>query len=221
MSSMKEERVFIIGDIHGCLDMLKRLMDKLVWRPKKDKLIFLGDYIDRGENSKGVVDYIVALTKVSPHVECLLGNHEAMFLDYIFNINRKLYLINGGMTTLKSYGSGHPGEVEILLPPDHSSFYRSLKSFIELDDYLVVHAGFRPGVEIEAQSQEDMIWIRDAFISSHYDFGKKVIFGHTPFNHPLIMKNKIGLDTGAAYGNRLTCMELPEMRFHSVEAASS
>ena len=78
---MEDEKIFIIGDIHGCLDMLKRLMDRIPWRPDKDRLIFLGDYIDRGEDPKGVVDYILAMTKCSSRIESLLGNHEAMFLD--------------------------------------------------------------------------------------------------------------------------------------------
>jgi serine/threonine protein phosphatase 1 len=96
------------------------------------------------------------------------------------------------------------------------SFYQSLKSYIKLQDYYVVHAGFRPGVEIEDQEFEDMVWIRGPFIYSDYDFGKKVIFGHTPFPEPLIMDNKIGVDTGAVYGGKLTCLELPEERLYSV-----
>ena len=80
----------------------------------------------------------------------------------------------------------------------------------------MVHAGFRPKVPIKEQSLDDMVWIREPFIYSDYDFGKKVVFGHTPFSEPMVMENKIGLDTGAVYGNRLTCLELPEMRFHSV-----
>ncbi|MDY6974340.1 MAG: hypothetical protein SV775_18800 [Thermodesulfobacteriota bacterium] len=106
---------------------------------------------------------------------------------------------------------------QVLVPQDHMSFYRSLNPYIELQDYYLVHAGFRPGVPANKQSQEDMIWIRESFIDSDYDFGKKVIFGHTPFYEPLIMANKIGLDTGAVYGNRLTCLELPAFRFHSVK----
>ena len=89
---------------------------------------------------------------------------------------------------------------------------------MELRDYYVVHAGFRPGVDLEHQTEEDMIWIREPFLSSGYDFGKKVIFGHTPFSKPLVMDNKIGLDTGAVYGNRLTCIELPAERFYFVNS---
>ncbi|MDY6973688.1 MAG: metallophosphoesterase, partial [Thermodesulfobacteriota bacterium] len=78
---MDSKRIFIIGDVHGCLDMLKRLMDRISWQPDKDRLIFLGDYIDRGKDPKGVVDYILALVECSSHVECLMGNHESMFMD--------------------------------------------------------------------------------------------------------------------------------------------
>ena len=103
------------------------------------------------------------------------------------------------------------------IPPEHRVFLNGLKHWIELDDYYVVHAGFRPEVGIEEQTLQDLLWIREPFIYSSHDFGKKVIFGHTPFYDPLIMENKIGLDTGAVYGNRLTCLELPAMKFHSVE----
>ena len=98
------------------------------------------------------------------------------------------------------------------------AFLKSLRPWVELEEYYVVHAGMQPGVEIERQSLEDLVWIREPFIFSDYDFGKRVIFGHTPFSEPLVLKNKIGLDTGAVYGNRLTCLELPSFVFHQVEA---
>jgi serine/threonine protein phosphatase 1 len=210
---MESERAFIIGDIHGCLGMLNRLMDTIDWRPDRDRLIFLGDYIDRGTDSKGVVDFVLVLLKQSPLVQCLLGNHESGFLDFLSGGDIKTFLINGGETTLKSYQR----DGEILIPPDHISFYQSLRPWSELEDYYVVHAGFKPGVGMDDQSLEDLIWIREPFIYSDYDFGKRVIFGHTPFYEPLVTHNKIGLDTGAVYGNRLTCLELPQMKFHSVE----
>ncbi len=215
---MLNERLLIIGDIHGCLDTLKRLMDKIAWMPGRDRLYFLGDYIDRGINSKAVVDYILKLGSSSPHVECLLGNHEAMFLDFLQGNHQELFLRNLGKKTIESYQSEKRRVNEPLVPPDHMSFFQSLKPFIELEDCYLVHAGFKPGISIKNQSEEDMIWIREPFISSDYDFGKMVIFGHTPFHEPIVMHNKIGLDTGAVYGNRLTCLELPEMRFHMVEA---
>ena len=215
---MEKEKIFIIGDIHGCLDALKRLMDKIPWRPDRDRLIFLGDFIDRGESSKGVVDYVLALRRCSSQIDCLIGNHEVLFLDYMNGKDRGLYFRNSGWITLESYRADRPEWDGSLVPPDHMAFYQSLKTYIELEDYYVVHAGFRPGVEIEKQLLEDMTWIREPFIYSDYDFGKRVIFGHTPFHEPLVLENKIGLDTGAVYGNRLTCLELPEVRFYSVEA---
>jgi len=172
---MASGRTLIVGDIHGCLDMLKRLVDKIRWDPGADRLIFIGDYIDRGENSKGVIDFIIELKRDSQFVQCLIGNHEQMLLDYL---------------------SGS----------DLSSF----------DEYYVVHAGFRPGRSVQEQDIFDMLWIRDEFIYSSYDFGKTVVFGHTPLYAPMVLENKIGIDTGAVYGNRLTCLEIPETRFHSV-----
>ena len=218
---MEKARIFIIGDIHGCLDTLKKLINKIDWRPEKDMLIFLGDYIDRGPKPKGVVDYILELGRSSSHVECLMGNHEAMFLDYLSDRETRLFLVNGGGQTIFSYQKETPQGQSFFVPPDHIAFFNSLKPFIELENYYVVHAGLRPGLEMNKQSIEDMIWIRGAFIDSDYPFKKRVIFGHTPFPEPLIMDNKIGLDTGAVYGNKLTCLELPEMRFHFVKASES
>ena len=215
---MDSEKTFVMGDIHGCLDMFKRLMDMIAWRPDRDRLIVLGDYVDRGENSKGVVDYILALRRCSSQIECLIGNHEALFLDFISGKDQGLYFRNGGWSTLESYRADKPEGGGELIPPDHLAYFRSLNTYMEIEEYYIVHAGFRPGLDIKKQTLEDMVWIREPFIYSTYDFGKKVIFGHTPFYEPLIMDNKIGLDTGAVYGNRLTCLELPEFRFHSVEA---
>lgn len=211
---MDGKRTFIIGDIHGCLDMLKALMNKIDWDPQKDDLIFLGDYIDRGRNSKGVVDYIIELNKISRNIQCLMGNHEELFLNYINGNDEGTFLYNGGVSTLNSYYQNGNREIN----QDHISFYKSLLFMIELDDYYIVHAGFKPGVDIKDQSTKDTLWIREPFIFSDYDFGKRVIFGHTPFSSPLIMDNKIGLDTGAVFGNKLTCLEIPAMKFYSVEA---
>ncbi len=215
---MGPEKTFIIGDIHGCLSMLKNLLDKIDWVPDTDRLIFLGDYIDRGENPKGVVDYILSLVESSCNIDLLLGNHEVMLMDYLEGKGRDMYLLNGGITTVASYRAGRLEDQEPLVSREHMSFYRALRPYIELEDYYVVHAGFRPGIPVKDQSHEDMLWIRDRFVYSDYDFGKKVIFGHTPFPEPLVQGNKIGIDTGAVYGNRLTCLELPEFRFHFVEA---
>ena len=215
---MSQEKTFIIGDVHGCLDMLQQLIDKIACSPDRDTLIFLGDYIDRGDDPKGVVDYILELSRDFSKIETLKGNHEAMFLNFLRGIDSEIFMVNGGWRTLESYGAYNLQDDVSAIPSDHRKFYASLKMYIELDDYYIVHAGFKPGIEIENQVEDDMLWIRKSFTSSNHDFGKKVIFGHTPFQEPLVMKNKIGLDTGAVYGNKLTCLELPGERFHFVEA---
>ena len=215
---MESERIFVIGDIHGCLQMLKRLMDKIDWHPRRDRLIFLGDYLDRGEEPKGVVDFILELFQISPHVQCLMGNHEGVFLDYLAGGDIRMLILNGGAPTLRSYGIDPERPGDPLIPQGHMAFFKSLSLWVELEDYYIVHAGFRPRLDIQGQSVEDLVWIREPFIHSNYDFGKRVIFGHTPFREPLVMDNKIGLDTGAVYGNKLTCLQLPHMIFHSVEA---
>ena len=213
-----KEKIFIVGDVHGCLDMLKGLMGIIGWSPETDRLIFLGDFIDRGSQSKGVVDYVLEIAKLSERVECLMGNHERILLDFMDGRDTNTFFLNGGLATLNSYRTDQQKYGGFLIPDDHIAFFRSLKLIIELEDYYVVHAGFRPGVPISNQSTEDLLWIRDSFIFSNYYFGKRVIFGHTPFAQPLVMENKIGLDTGAVYGNKLTCLELPSLKFHFVEA---
>lgn len=210
---MKKNRTFVVGDIHGCLDQLRRLMEKIDWDPGMDSLIFVGDYIDRGENSKEVVDFILDLMDESPCIECLMGNHESMFLQYISGRDKDLYFMNGGLSTIRSYSR----DKGFFVPESHLDFYGSLKMYLELEDHFVVHAGFRPGRAPEDQVSHDMLWIRDPFICSEHDFGKQVIFGHTPFEKPLIKKTKIGIDTGAVYGGGLTCLELNEMRFYCVK----
>jgi len=220
MDLIKQEffdKTFVIGDIHGCHDLLVRLIDKIRWEPEWHRLIFLGDYIDRGKDPKGVVDYILELSRYGT-VDCLLGNHESLFLNYLSTGDPRLCLANGGLTTLNSYNIKGFVPSELMIPPEHLEFYRRLKLYVELEDFLIVHAGLRPGVHFNDQNPEDLLWIREKFIYSDYDFGKTIIFGHTPFHEPYVTANKIGLDTGAVYGNKLTCLEMPSMELISVEA---
>jgi serine/threonine protein phosphatase 1 len=109
---------------------------------------------------------------------------------------------------------------ELILPVDHQRFFEELRLYYETPDYLFVHGGLKPGVALAEQVEQDLLWIRGDFIASMADFGKKVVFGHTPFRQPLLMPNKIGIDTGAAYGNRLTCLKLPAEEFVAVGHAS-
>lgn len=211
------EKIFAIGDIHGCLSHLERLISVLDIRSNKDRLVFIGDYIDRGPDSKGVVDFILNLKDTFRKVTCLLGNHEQMLLNYLHGRDVELFLSNGGASTLASYGfqtfrennSSHVSDC-------HLQFYHSLLPFCEIDDYVFVHAGLRPGIPLAEQIPDDLLQIRHEFIKSRYDFGRKVVFGHTPFPAPLFEFNKIGIDTGATYGGHLTCLELPSMQIYQV-----
>lgn len=212
-------KIFAIGDIHGYILKLDRLMAKIHIDAEKDTLVFIGDYIDRGPDSKGVIDKILDIRKRIKNVVCLLGNHEQMFLNYYLEQRDEgLFLHNGGLSTLISYGFTHEGRKDLNVPDKHMDFFTTLRPYYETDDYIFVHAGLRPGIPIDRQNIDDLIWIRYEFINSPYDFGKVVIFGHTPlsFTEPLTDKNKIGLDTGAVYGGKLTCIELSEMKIYQV-----
>lgn len=212
-------KIFAIGDIHGCISKLDTMMAQLNIDAENDTLVFIGDYIDRGSDPKGVVDSILDIRKRIKNVVCLLGNHEQMFLNYYLeHKDEDLFMHNGGMSTMISYGFTPSGREKFTIPNDHMEFFVTLLLSYETDDYIFVHAGLRPGIPIQRQNFEDLLWIRYDFINSPYDFNKIVIFGHTPlsFTMPLIDKNKIGLDTGAVYGGKLTCIELTEMKLHQV-----
>ncbi|OIP90893.1 MAG: metallophosphatase [Syntrophaceae bacterium CG2_30_49_12] len=211
-------KIFAVGDIHSCLFKLKEMMTLLKIDPVADTLVFVGDYIDRGPDACGVVDLILRIKRTVNKVICLLGNHEQLFLDYYLEkINRKIFLSNGGMSTLLSYGlNGTCDGNTTNIPESHLQFFNSLYPYYETDDYIFVHAGLKPGIPLEQQDRDDILWIRNEFIASAYDFGKIVVFGHTPFSVPLVGVNKIGIDTGAVYGGKLTCVELPEIKIHQV-----
>jgi serine/threonine protein phosphatase 1 len=210
------QKIFVIGDIHGCFGQLCALMDKIPINFSRDQLIFIGDYIDRGSGSIEVVDYLIDLKKQLPGTIFLKGNHEDMLENYLDGSDRFTYLLNGGQRTLDAYLNhpNNPGGYPV--PSAHLQFFNSLHLYYQTDDYIFVHAGLRKKVPLESQKKMDVLWIRDEFIYSDFDFGKRVIFGHTPFKEPLMQTNKIGIDTGAVYGNRLTCVQLPEIDFFSV-----
>jgi serine/threonine protein phosphatase 1 len=212
------EKIFAVGDIHGCLEKLKELISLIELDEEKDTLVLIGDYIDRGPDAKGVVDYILDLKRSIEKVICLKGNHEEMLLNYVCHgRNREFFLLNGGRATINSYGQKDTEDgMEIDIPDDHMEFFKSLLPYYETEMNIFVHAGLKPGVPLEEQKREDLIWIRHEFIGSDYDFGKVVVFGHTPLMEPLIESNKIGIDTGAVYGRCLTCVELPQKKIYQV-----
>ena len=210
------ERVFAVGDIHGCFDKLVSLMQIIDIDLKRETLVFIGDYVDRGPHSKEVVDYLIDLAQQESRLVFLKGNHEQMLQDYLSGADKLGFLYNGGEATLESYVKSKDQSETSFMPPGHLEFFDNLRLYYETADYIFVHGGLKPAVPLSEQEEWDLLWIRDEFISSDFDFGKRVIFGHTPFREPLVLDNKIGIDTGAVYGNKLTCVELPAVRFFSV-----
>ena len=209
------QKIFAVGDIHGCFEKLCELMDKIPINMEQDQLLFIGDYIDRGPGSIEVLDYLIELEQRSPGIIFLKGNHEDMLQNYLDGSDRFTYLLNSGQQTLDAYLNNRKASEDYPVPAAHLEFLSALRMYYETKDYIFVHAGLREKVPLGSQKDADLLWIRDEFIYSDYDFGKRVIFGHTPFKEPLVQTNKIGIDTGAVYGNRLTCVQLPEVNFFS------
>ena len=212
------ERIFAIGDVHGCRARLERLLEILAASidKKEDSVVFIGDYVDRGPDSKGTVETILRFTEQYPRTVCLRGNHEQMLLDYLRGEDQLLYLINGGLRTLEEYGVSKEKSGLESLPRSHLSFFENLLYTFETEDYIFVHAGLRPDTPLQRQSRHDLLWIRERFIYSPVPFEKTVVFGHTPFAEPLLEADKIGIDTGAVYGGKLTCIELPSRKLIQV-----
>jgi serine/threonine protein phosphatase 1 len=210
------KKLFAIGDIHGRADKIDEMISRIEINPEEDTLVFIGDYIDRGPDSKGVVNSIINIRKKIEHVFCLLGNHEQMLLDYhLHRKNEEIFFMNGGNVTAFSYGLIRTNTgVRMDIPEDHIDFFQSLMLYYETDNFIFVHAGLRPGIPLGKQKKNDLLWIRDEFIDDRSILEKVVVFGHTPVTNPLIEKHKIGIDTGAAYGGKLTCVELTQMKFY-------
>jgi serine/threonine protein phosphatase 1 len=209
---MTNHRIFAVGDIHGCRGKLERLMEIIDWRPEnREELVFLGDYIDRGPDSFGVVEAVLELkNRYRDRVILLKGNHEHMFINFITGRENLALTANGVALTMRSYHNNSP------FPVTHLDFYQSLQLYYETDEHIFVHAGLRPGVPLAEQNETDFLWIREVFLDSEYDFGKTVVFGHTPFRQPFIIPGRAGLDTGAVFGGHLTCLEVLEGRLISV-----
>ena len=219
MNTGGTRKIFAIGDIHGCYDKLRRLMERLPYDPEQDTLVFLGDYIDRGGQSREVLDYLCQLHRQGKNVVMLIGNHEYLMLEYHRTGDPALlpFLRHLGIDkTLNSYGVSRPQSLHemFFLPEEHRKLFDSLLPYWETEDYIFVHAGLEPGLPLEQHDLSSLCETRSAFLSEEYDYGKLVIFGHTPFEMPLVTPTRIGLDTGAVYGNFLTALELPSRIFY-------
>ncbi len=212
---------YIFGDIHGCFDRLFELFGKVKETLNNDDvLIFLGDYIDRGKYSFEVIEYLLHIAGKQNRTYFIRGNHEAMLADYLAGRDTSSnYINNGGDVTKMSYRR-HFGDFTI--PAAHLEFFSSCLDYYEGEDFIAVHAGLDPRVgPLESQNRDDLVWIREKFYKSRHRWDKTVIFGHTP-THQLHGKlgqvywdeerNIIGIDTGAVYGGKLTCLVWPGKR---------
>lgn len=209
--------IVAIGDIHGCLGSLQALWKKL--EPYKEaQHIFVGDYIDRGPASRQVVDFLL---KAEKKRECIFlrGNHEQMLLDALEDDDLSNWMINGGASTLQSYG-----DIKNLkeLPEEHLKFYRETLPYYENDDYFFVHAGAPPHQSLEESKKDPNIskyflWGREHLNAFSTEWEKIVVFGHTPRPNPIRKQNMIGIDTGCVYDRigygKLTAVILPETTF--------
>lgn len=214
-------RVYAIGDIHGRLDLLEQLqhaIDEDVARhPGPDCVeVYLGDYVDRGPQSAAVIDRLMLRQRDRAAV-CISGNHEQVMLDALHSQESfSRWLRMGGLETVFSYVRPEVGLDEAQLwtawrdaiPQEHVAFLGRLSSHFICGDYLFVHAGLRPGVPLEGQSREDMMWIRREFLDYAGWLGHCVVHGHTPMKEPEVLGNRINIDTGAYATGHLTCLTL-------------
>jgi serine/threonine protein phosphatase 1 len=227
-------RVYAIGDIHGSAHLLDALCERIAddaghGGPERKVLVYLGDYVDRGLESPRVIDTLIAGPPPGFEQVCLMGNHEEAMFGFLEDISvGPMWLRNGGGETLLSYGVSLPNSGDVAarleaarqdlrarLPRAHLDFLRGLQLFHIEGDYLFVHAGVRPGVDLGDQHRNDLLWIREDFLRSNADLGHMVVHGHTIATDPQVRANRIGIDTGAYATGVLTCLVLEgtERRF--------
>ncbi len=223
------DRIYAIGDIHGRADLLAALHDRIrtdgeAHPDRRKVLIYIGDYVDRGMESREVIDLILDRPPSGFDVIPLKGNHEALMLDFFEDAGTdEIWLGNGGKATLFSYGvqlndrmSGDESLDDVRqqfrnnLPDPHLQFLRALRVNHVEGDYFFVHAGIRPRLALDRQDENEMIWIREEFLLSTADHGKIIVHGHSISRslEPEIRNNRIGIDTGAFASGVLTCLVL-------------
>ncbi len=228
-------RLYVIGDIHGRMDLLREVHEKIA-ADKADAPagrltvgeIYLGDYIDRGPNVKEVIEWLLTSPRRGSRRVFLKGNHEATLLNFMRNpVILDTWLAYGGVETLHSYGVDlallrEPGGRKEIhrrfianLPAAHRQFLDDLLVSVIIGDYMFVHAGVRPGVAIKHQEEQDLLWIREEFLQSRQPHGKIIVHGHSPVPEPEILPNRLNIDTGAYATGRLTCLvlEADQQRF--------
>jgi serine/threonine protein phosphatase 1 len=219
-----KERLFAIGDIHGCIDQLRELVESVIGIRKQDRIVFLGDYIDRGNKSREVVDYIMNLQHNGYAVIPLIGNHEWMLLEAYEEDNRLInWIFNGGSSILDSFGIKALKE----LSREYIDFFNSLRYYYIFENYIFVHAGFNDNISDTFNDYYDMIWTRRESYSNPVFKDKIIIHGHTPVTVEICRKmideknRVINIDTGCVYSDitgygHLTAIEVFSMKLFSV-----
>ena len=220
-------RVYAIGDVHGRNDLLLTLLDQIdrdntQRGPAKTQIIFLGDLVDRGDDSSGVIETAMALQATGANVRFLLGNHEEVFVKACRGRDLKtlrFFLKIGGDATLQSYPIPRSEYLALsleelaerlpsLVPEAHLAFLESFEDQIIIGDYAFVHAGIRPGVALSEQKRSDLRWIREEFTDHRGDLERVVVFGHTIYPEVEERGSRIGIDTGAYASGVLTAIGL-------------
>jgi serine/threonine protein phosphatase 1 len=222
--------LYVIGDVHGRSDLLHSLLRKIAFDAARQEgstareLIFLGDYFDRGPDSRGVIELILATAAERDFwsVTALKGNHEAALLQFLHEPELwPMWQGFGARETLLSYGITPPGaasepddwarasrELNAAIPDAHKRFLESLELVANRGDYLCVHAGVRPGSPLDQQTEQDLLWIRDDFLRNERRLEKVIVHGHTPAEEAYVGAHRIGLDTGAYATSVLTAIKL-------------
>ncbi|MEO9601032.1 metallophosphoesterase family protein [Parasphingorhabdus sp.] len=222
----ENRRVYAIGDVHGCNDLLLQLLDKII---KDDgerdtvesEIIFLGDLVDRGPDSAGVLDTAIQAKAELGNVRFLMGNHEEVYLAAATGEEKAVRFFNriGGRETILSYDITMKEYLELdmpelaarlpeLFPQEHIDFITSFDDQIVVGDYAFVHAGIRPGIPLSEQRQKDLRWIREDFLATQEAHEKVIVYGHTINEDVVECGTRIGIDTGAYYSNKLTALVL-------------
>lgn len=220
-------RIYAIGDVHGCLNHLQAVHhwidEDLARHPASDwTIVHVGDYVDRGDQSREVMDYLIDRSAKDDRNVFLLGNHDLMFKRAIEGDERltKIWLRNGGETTLASYGLSLDEFLrrridrlgfDDVIPESHLAFIDSLKMSVTLGDFYFVHAGIDPDRHLADQEEADMLWIRDRFVDKSGEYEAIIVHGHTPTRKADVRSNRIGIDTGAVFGGDLCCLLLDDM----------
>jgi serine/threonine protein phosphatase 1 len=235
-SGPKGSRAYAIGDIHGCADLLDALLTRIETDnarrgPAKTYLVFLGDLVDRGPDSRGVIERLATRPPDFARNVFLKGNHEEFFLGVLDGDESSVqhWLAYGGTECCESYGlsSGWMLNVSATaimerlvqqVPPHHLRFLHDLADSFRFGDYLFVHAGIRPGVDIDRQAGKDLRWIREGFLDDRRDHGVVVVHGHTIVSRAEEHTNRIALDTGAYRSGVLTAIGIEGTERWFIEA---